>query len=457
MPTLWCITVCVFFLSQCTTQDPIEGHFKDEIGSTRSLPPPLAHFQYLERGRELGLDKPLFYTAILPYSYPDTLNRFIDKNRIAMLEMHLQRCGNWRSVEQYYQALQTLERAIWQRPQDDKHIVAANTLAQLYLVTDNDTHHKLVQQLLLDIAQNANASDWQTAVMGFQNTEKQLHTTTQAWKNAVPSLRWHGTDCQYQHWFLAMLGGDFGVSYTDQLPIGTRLARPLAITLLMSGLSMLLAYGIAIPLGVTLAARPKARWARWLDQLLMSLYTLPTFWIATMMVVFLTNDAYHLRVASVGLRDDLPADTSILAMLWFNLPRFMLPILCLALHHSVWLTRQLRTTMVEILKKDFIRTARAMGATERYIHWHSAFRNALFPLITLFGYLLPTVVTGSLVCEVVFSIPGFGRLTFDAMRAQDLPIVFAVVLIIATLTILGTILTDVCYTLAHPKVDFETS
>jgi peptide/nickel transport system permease protein len=112
--------------------------------------------------------------------------------------------------------------------------------------------------------------------------------------------------------------------------------------------------------------------------------------------------------------------------------------------------------MLQVLAQDYIRTARAKGLTEKMVVWRHAFRNALFPIITLIGSVLPSVLAGSVLIEVIFGIPGMGKLAVDAIFARDWPVVFAVLMLSSVLTIAGTLLADVLYVWADPRVSFQS-
>ncbi|NJN34260.1 MAG: ABC transporter permease [Saprospiraceae bacterium] len=210
------------------------------------------------------------------------------------------------------------------------------------------------------------------------------------------------------------LRGDFGTSNRDNRAIAEKLSRPLSITLIMSTLAMILAYSSGIFLAFYGTLHREKRRSRWLTTGLFGLYALPTFWIATLAVVFLTTPTYGLKFfPSIGLADT--ASKSI-DFEWFtaNFARLILPILCMMLHPMTVIARQLSGSMREVLPLDFIRTARAKGLSTPVILRGHVFQNAVFPLITLLGAMLPSVIAGSFIVELIFNIPGMGRAAFDA-------------------------------------------
>ncbi len=138
-----------------------------------------------------------------------------------------------------------------------------------------------------------------------------------------------------------------------------------------------------------------------------------------------------------------------------NAPKFILPVLTLAIHALALLAMQMRGGMLDIVGQDFIRTARAKGVPEDLVYWRHAFRNALFPLITVFASVFPALFAGSLVVEYLFNFPGMGIKTQEAFIRRDYPVLFAIMMIAAALTIMGNLIADVLFAWADPRVRFS--
>ena len=154
--------------------------------------------------------------------------------------------------------------------------------------------------------------------------------------------------------------------------------------------------------------------------------------------------------ASVGL-GDLSTSAPFWNRFWERLSHLILPIFCVTYGTVAFISRQVRGSMLDVIQKDFIRTAFAKGIPRKRVVWHHAFRNALFPLITLIALVFPAALGGSVVVEVIFNIPGMGRLLFDSILSRDWPVVFMVLMIVTLLTVLGNLVADVLYNLADPR------
>jgi peptide/nickel transport system permease protein len=182
------------------------------------------------------------------------------------------------------------------------------------------------------------------------------------------------------------------------------------------------------------------------------LYSLPVFWVATMLLVFFTTPEYGMDwFAGVGLGRET-GHSSTYALLLDRIAHLILPVLCLVYPSLAFISRQLSGAMQDELKKDYITTARAKGLSEKVVIWKHAFRNSLFPLITVFASILPATIAGSVVIEVIFNIPGMGKLMVDSIFLQDWPIVFIILLLGALLTMAGILLADILYAKFDPRV-----
>ena len=208
-------------------------------------------------------------------------------------------------------------------------------------------------------------------------------------------------------------------------------------------------------MGVYAASYEGTWWDRFSSIFVFLLYSLPTFWIATLAIIFLTNDAYGMNFfPALGL-SSAPRSASSWTKFWNQVYHLILPVSCLALGGVAFIVRQMRSSMKEVLTKDYITSMRALGFSEQKIRWKYALKNALYPLITLVANMLPALIAGSVVIEQIFAIPGMGKLTIDAIFQRDWPVVYAVLMIGAFLTVLGILLTDILYSFFDPRVKLK--
>lgn len=248
---------------------------------------------------------------------------------------------------------------------------------------------------------------------------------------------------RYLSWIGGMLTGDFGISYTYKVPVADLVADRLAVSLPLALLALALSTAIALPVGLYAAARRGSTG----DAATMALTQLgiavPNFWFAMLLVLVF---AVNLRWLPAG---GFPGwDAGIV-------PAFkglLLPSIALALPQAAILARVLRSSLIETLEQDYIRTARAKGLTRSRALTHHALRNALVPVLTILGMQFSFLLAGAIIIENVFYLPGLGRLIFQAITQRDLIVVESVVMILVFAVILVTFATDIAYALVDPRL-----
>lgn len=260
------------------------------------------------------------------------------------------------------------------------------------------------------------------------------------------------------------LRGDFGFSYIDRKEVSIKLKDALYWTLIMNFFAILISYLISIPLGVK-SALWKLKGRKFIDSmntaLLFILYSLPSFWIGTILLVFFTTAEYSEMLdwfPTSGAQDlNLLEDPN--TTLWMKLidiaHHLALPIFCITYGSFAYLSRQMRGSMLGVIRQDYIRTARAKGLSENKVIWKHAFRNSLFPIITLFSSVFPRALSGSIAIELIYAIPGMGRLALMSITSRDWPVVFTIVMFAAILTMIGNLIADILYAIVDPRISFK--
>jgi len=254
---------------------------------------------------------------------------------------------------------------------------------------------------------------------------------------------------QYFSWVGGLLRGDLGTSLADGRPVTERIAERLPASVLLNSLALAVVFAVAVPFGTLLARRRGSPLDRGSRHALFLLFALPSFWIAVLLQAAL---AVHLGwlpmhgMGSTGIESAGPLFRA------FDLGwHLVLPVLCLAYGQIAFLTRFTRANVLESLGQDFVRTARAKGLPEGTVLRRHAFRTALLPLLTLSGLTLPALVGGSILIETIFSWPGLGSLFFDSVSRRDYPLVMALTLLTAVLTLAGNLTADLLYRVADPR------
>ncbi|MBI4161845.1 MAG: ABC transporter permease [Acidobacteria bacterium] len=256
---------------------------------------------------------------------------------------------------------------------------------------------------------------------------------------------------QYFRWLWQFcLRGEFGVSFQAHRPVATLLAEAVPNTLLLAGVALVLGFGLGGVAGVAAARRAGSRSDHALTVLTLALYSIPGFLLAHELILVFSLWLGWLppsHTASVGA-----ASLPLPARLLDRIAHLILPAATLAVGPAATAARFARAAVLEVTNQDFIRTARSKGVSEPRVFGRHALRNALLPLLTLAGLSLPVLVSGSLIVEVIFSWPGMGRAIYDAVFARDYPVIIAATFLTACLVIAGSLVADLCYALADPRV-----
>lgn len=446
-----------FLLSKCAPGDPVEDSL-----------PPLEEFKgdpqkygqlYTEKAKEFGFDKPPFYFSITQRMYPDTLYKILLPAEQETLSRLTHRFGNWEAVYAYSKSVKSFDSKLRSVPDSlaaNARITLGRSVRQLMYQTDNLT----IQRELKIISDTLKAHP---ILRTYTSQEaQQLETNYEKMKSGgqtidrwIPHFKWYGSNNQYHEWISAFIQGDFGKSYRDGRTVMAKIKPAIWWTLVINIVSIFFIFLIAIPIGVKAAQHRGKGFDRYSSLALFILYSLPSFWVATLLVIFFTTPEYGMKLfPSIGL-GDLPPSAPLGDRFMEKASHLILPIFCNSFNGLAFISRQMRGGILDVLGQDYIRTAKAKGLKEKMVVWKHAFRNALFPLITLFAVIFPAAVGGSIVIEVIFNIPGMGRLIYNAIFESDWPVVFTIMMLGAVLTLLGNLFADIMYALANPRVKFN--
>ena len=263
------------------------------------------------------------------------------------------------------------------------------------------------------------------------------------------------TDTQYGVWFGKVLTFDFDESYVHHRPALDLIVERLPISLQLSLIAILISYIISIPLGVFSATHQFKLSDKIATTGLFILYSLPSFWVADMLILFLTGGDFPHLFPTQGLHSSGAENFGFWGWLADWVWHLVLPITCLTYASFAFLSRQMRVAMLETVRQDFIRTAQAKGLSPRLVIFKHALRNSMIPILTLMASLLPQLIGGSLIIESIFGIQGMGKLTIDSIIARDYAVINAIFFFSALLTLVGILLSDLSYALVDPRIRYE--
>jgi peptide/nickel transport system permease protein len=255
---------------------------------------------------------------------------------------------------------------------------------------------------------------------------------------------------RYLHWLTAMLQGDWGFSFANRINVSTLILQRLPATLLVLGLSQVLALIIAIPVGVGAAIKPYSVFDQIASTLAFIGFSLPTFFTG---LVFILIFSIQLHWLPFIFRTDL--NVTGWHWYWEEFRQSIMPIAVLGLYQGASWTRYVRSAVLDVISLDYVTTARAKGLCERTVITKHVLRTALIPIVTLVALQMPAIFGGAIVTEQIFRVPGIGSLLINAILANDTPVIMSVTFVFACLVVLFNLIADLLYGWLDPRVSYQ--
>lgn len=475
IPTMVVISLITFVISINAPGDPVENMLTRNAGGESQSSQKLATEKaYDDLRKQLGLHLPVFYFSITNSTVSDTLYKISKIHHRENLERLSFRFGNWPDVSRYYNNLRQLDILMYDVNVNDDNASSVQQVRE-YVNTLFTTHE---EPIIRDIFSRIDFEISETSALGdvlgpYTATRNAFETMVHGqagFNKYIPQIHWYGLDNQYHRWLFGdkpwfkeaapfsysgegVVRGDFGTSYQDKRPVASVIGDAMKWTLILSIFSIIIAYIIAIPLGVLSAVKKGTGTEKVITTGLFMMYSLPSFWIATILILFFGGGDFLDWFPAFGV-GSLPESAPFWDRFWETTWHFVLPLFCLTYASFAFISRQMRGGMLNVLGQDYVRTAKAKGLSNRTVIWKHAFRNSLLPIITLFANIFPAVVSGSFVIEYIFSVPGMGYISYNALMARNYPVVFTVLLLTGFLTLLGYLVSDILYASVDPRISY---
>lgn len=422
IPLLFVLSIIVFLLRFATPQDPVE----QSLGLFQQLDSealPYTIEQYESKAIELGLDKDLFYFSFQPnYITAEAKNLLLplDKNIAKTL---LKNGCKWKDIKSFIS------------------------------LKNNSPDNLLLTQIATDLTTNGNTSiDYSHLPQKDQSTINSLIGKPRQ-GFYYPVLRWHGADNQYHHWISGFFSAKKLRSIQNNSLVIPKIARALAWTLSIAFLSILTSYSLGVFIGFKQVSSAHNRWNK-VQVILDFFYTMPHFWIATLAIVFLTTSEYGKwtnifpSVHSINFNGDF-----ILIEIIKNFKHLLLPIFCISIHSIGFLSSMMADNLKNQLSKPYFLTAKQKGLSRAVILKNHGFKNAIFPILTMLTNVIPATFSGSLISEIIFNVPGVGRLLYNSILQADWNVVFPIVLLAGIITSVSFWFSDILYAKFDPRVN----
>jgi peptide/nickel transport system permease protein len=426
--------------------------------------------------KKLGLDLPIFYFSLTSLSKPDTLYKVFDKNERAALDRLIEEYGNWEDIQKYYLSIDRfysnlvvykLDTSVFSKYNKNEVLETMNQLKFEATALKSSYDDNVIEAKLNKLSQLTSyypfLKDFNHAINNVRHEYLTVKTNATGWKNYVPSVHFYPQN-QYHRWVFGdgvytkgIWRLDFGTSYVTKQPITQVIGEKIGWSMFFAMLSVLLAYLVSIPIGVYAGARKGSRFDKSSSIILFMLYSMPSFWVATLLLMTFANpDMMHVFPASgVKPATGYPDGASLFEKMSISLPYIILPLICYTYSSFAFLSRTMRVSMIETSNQDYIRTARAKGLSNSKVVWKHAFRNSLLPLITIFANVFPAAIGGSVILETIFTIPGMGSEMVYAIQNNNHPMIIAVLTIGSVLTLIGFLISDVLYAVVDPRISYS--
>ncbi|MFL2573452.1 MAG: ABC transporter permease [Flavobacteriales bacterium] len=480
IPMLIAISLLSFVISINAPGDPVErlaksaeseGSAQEQSGASKKIKQELR--------KKLGLDLPIFYLSISDLSTSDTLYKIQDKYHKSTLEHLNHKSGDWNLVSDYYLELLNLQKI--HLTLNSKNIHASQENLDLNTINEavnqvgfeinsllETSEDELMNLALNKIDENLNNYDFfNPLISSFNNVKNfngKLVNSKNRWKTYVPTIHWYGSQNQYHLWLFGngkdrkgLLRGDFGISYIDSQPISTKIWQKIGISFSLSLISIFIAYLISIPIGIYSAYKKDSAVDKGFSLVLFILYSMPSFFVGTLLLLQFANPDNLAWFPVSGIQDPtvFDPDWSFWAKIKHRMPFLILPIITYTYGSFAFLSRIMRVGMIDIVSQDYIRTARAKGLAEGKVILKHALRNSLLPVITVFAAIFPAAIGGSIIIEVIFSIPGMGVEVYNSILNYDYPMIITVFTISGFLTMLGYLVSDLLYAVVDPRISYK--
>ena len=452
---LWVISIIAFWLSKKAPGDEVMDYLNiDDPINMNSNPLELrSSYRLIAQRRELDL--PLFYWTISPGYYPDSLEYILPFDDRAALESWIRESKNGKTSLQLYQQLYA---GILTSCGNTDQLQMTDHLCQTFNRSIKTHDLNLVQKNIQDLGDSLRSISYEGKETVNQiesillTCETLLNSSSQipgsGW---LPSFEWNGLHNQYHRWITGLLAQRPLTSLVDGLNAWSKIYDALKWTLLLNGLAFLLALILGVGIGMWSGTHDGQSIERIMNWILFALFALPSFWLGTLFIYFLSSGEWLSIFPAGGLGQYHSVGTWLEKWSIISYHLF-LPVLCLALGALAYVSRQMKQSVLHQFRQPYVKALRTQGISEKTIIRRHIFRNAIFPVITIIGGSIPALISGSLIIEVIYSIPGMGRLMYNSLLARDWPVVFPVLMLGAAVTIFSYALTDIIYKWADPRV-----
>jgi len=451
---LWVISILAFWLSKQVPGDEVLDYLSIENDAfSKSLNPHQQREAYQQAAHRRGLDLPLFYFSLHKGLYPPFLSTiFPEEDRNAVKGWIDASHNNQSSIEFYSSLREALSLSCISATHSALADSSCRKIHSMLIQPDINTVNTSLDQLYQQVTRAGDDTTFINQLTTAQALSKNLlskHNLSLA--ELLPSFHWNSSKNQYHQWMTGLISLKPMVSLIDGRNAWTKIGEALKWTLILNGLAFILAIFLGVVIGIWSGVHHGTRREKWVSIMLFTFFAIPTFWLATLMIFLLASGEW-LSILPPGGLGDYQVANSILEKWGVIAVHLILPVFCVTIGSLAYISRQMKQSVLHEYAQPYISALRTLGISEKTILRKHIIRNALFPLVTMMGNALPAILSGFLIIEVIFSIPGMGRLMYTSLMARDWPVAFPILILVAGITILVYTLNDIVYKWLDPRV-----
>lgn len=450
VPTLLVIVVISFFLFNYSNQNKVTHSLiaKGLLGDDKIR---LDYDQiYIEEAIKLKVNQPPFYFSIVPNYYPNNINELIYPQKISQAKILLSNTQNWLCVKRYFNAIDRYTMAYKK--------ISSDSINEVVRTSHQIVHRATNWNEFSELKALTFPADINNPLLNYeQEVAQSVHQLESASSFYWPTYKFYGSENQFHNWLSQFIAGNWGHSNKDGRPIKNIIQKALPWTFTMVIISIVFSFFLSLIFSLAMVLL-RNTWVEYIiNGSLYFLYAIPVFWLATIMVIFFTTDEYGSWTnlfPSIGIN---PIDgKSTFELIWNNFNRLWLPLLCITLHSLAYLSRQMRSSILQEMSQPYYTSAIAKGLSSKVSIVHHVLPNAMIPIVTILIDAIPSAFAGSVVIEVIFNIPGMGRILYDAIFSNDWSIIASILILIAIVTMICYLVGDILYSYLNPKIELAT-
>ena len=443
----------VYVLQNTSVIDPVEDFLLSSFGD-RSYDPEKFREAYEKEALRRNKHLPGFYFSIRPSYFPDSLYRIVHHRDRQFLKdlLRYSRCPS--CVNDFIQAKENFLNDVSRLSKHGMDDPIRQYRAESVLLK-NEYNLKKLDRLIVKISTRSAHDSIFAASAGQLHEKWQALLSSKIKHSSSPKMEWNGCQNQYHKYITGLLGGKFGKSKTDGRSAKDKIVKALKWTLSINITAFVLAGFFGLFLGLWSIKKDDSSVEKTVSSIFYLVYTMPEFWSATLLVIFFTTEEYGAWTnifPSPGIKPwyfDQPVSTQIV----LNAKQLALPVICILLPSLAYMSRIMKSKFSEVLASGFILTLRAKGLSENRILTRHVLKNGLIPFITIMTGSIPALFAGSLVIEIIFNIPGIGKLLFESILSNDWPIISGLVIMLSVVTVSAYLLADILYSRVNPKIN----